>query len=697
MLELATVLALVPCVLFLPGFCLFDLVFPRSSRDRLEVFFLQVLLSALATSGVALLMADLGLFSLPRVLGVLALLCGAAIMMRRFRPRVATDGGAVVTWDGWAMLGVLAGAALLFSRPHEYLQGGWDPGVYLQTGANIASTGGINFHDPILAAMSPEMRDVFLAHKGWPELMSGFRVVSGAEGFISPQFQHLYSCWCALFYGANGVASALWVNAVFAVLAVLAFYLAVRTLFDGRTGLLAAILLAGNVAEIWFARFSTSEIVAQVFVWSGFYLLALHWRGERAAVGVVGACCLGAAWLTHISALFLAPPLLAVMLYRVATGSLRREFPVILALAGGGVAAILQNHYVSLGYTHVMTYARWQMHLHPGWMASAVLLSALLVGVGRVCPGRLERLLGHAWVRAGLAFAIVGLALYACLLRPHIVALSHAASVLEGDPLKRLLSNARSVRDLGVLFTPLGLGLGIGGAAWLAWQGLTRTRAPVFLTVLAVSICVLHDRQVEPFYMFGARRFLMVVIPTVCLCMAYGLASLWRLSWRGGKLLALACLAVALVLPMVRGRNAVATSDYRGLTVFCQQVADLLPPGREQCVLLCNHEGLAAPLRFFHRENVLVARAKDERSMALLNRQIAAWQEAGREVFCLNEGARPFVRDWEYVALGGAHFESSRLERTTRFFPFERVRHEASPQLFRLQPRAVRAPASLTD
>ena len=55
MLELVTVLTLVPCVLFLPGWCLFDLCFSRAQKDGLEAFFLRVLLSALLTSAVALM------------------------------------------------------------------------------------------------------------------------------------------------------------------------------------------------------------------------------------------------------------------------------------------------------------------------------------------------------------------------------------------------------------------------------------------------------------------------------------------------------------------------------------------------------------------------------------------------------------------------------------------------------------------
>ncbi len=686
MLGLVTIPTLVLLTLFLPGFFSFDLFFSRVRRDALEVFFLRVVLSVLLTSGVALLMADCGLFSVPRVLGVLALVSCAGAAWARMRQR--TPGGAApVLGREERVLGLLlAGAAWVFAQPHEYLYGGWDPGVYLQTAAHIAATGGINFHDALLAGMDPAARDLVLAHKGLPELMSGFRLVSVDGGLISPQFQHLYSCWVALFHGVGGLPLALRVNALFAVLSVLAFYLAGRALFDGRTGLLAAALLAGNVVQIWFARFSTAEIVTQYFVWSGLYLLALHWRGEGDRSGVVGAGCLGAAWMTHISAWYLAVPLLAVMLYRVASGTLKRDLPVLLALVACGALAILQNQFVSLGYLSLIQHARWVVFRHPEWIVAALVLAVCLCGFGRGDSGRVDRLLGRAWVRAGLVLAILGLALYAVVFRPHVVAASPAAAALEGDRLKRLLGNALSVRDLARLFTPLGLGLGVAGAAWMAWRGLTRVRAPVLVILLTVSIAVLHDRHVEPFYMFGARRFLIVVIPAVCLCLAYGLALLWERPWRAAKPAVLACLALVLLVPAVLGRNVVMIRDYRGLAAFCRQVADLLPAGRDRRVLLCDDERWAAPLRFVHGENAFAIRVPGGRDIAPLTRQIELWQKEGREVFYLSERNPPLALGRALSEAGRAHFESARLERSPRFFPVERVRHEASPVLFRVQP-----------
>ena len=104
MLELAAVLTLVPCALFLPGFFCFDFLFSRAQRDGLEVFFLRVLLSVLLTSGVALLLADFGVFSLPRVIGLLVLVSSVAAWSRRFLPRVARAGGPALSRDGWALL-----------------------------------------------------------------------------------------------------------------------------------------------------------------------------------------------------------------------------------------------------------------------------------------------------------------------------------------------------------------------------------------------------------------------------------------------------------------------------------------------------------------------------------------------------------------------------------------------------------------
>ena len=315
-------------------------------------------------------------------------------------------------------------------------------------------------------------------------------------------------------------------------------------------------------------------------------------------------------------------------------------------------------------------------------------MATLLLVLGRGRAERIERLLNSAAIRSGLVMLFVGLALYGYVLRPHVVASSHAATVLKGESLKRLFSNSLSVQDLGALFTLLGIGVGIAGAALMAWRGLTRVTAPIIFIVFTAIVLVLHDKQVEPFYMFGARRFLIVVIPAFCLFAAHGLASLRRLVWAGWKPLSLACLGVLLLVPLARGRNVAVTCDYQGLTAFCRQVASLLPPaGRDRRVVLCDDEFLAAPLYFFHRENTLVIRWKAVRNVALLNRQIRTWQEQGQEVFYLSEGDRPCTREWEFVPLGEAWFESSQLEHTFRFFPFQSICRASGPRLFHLRPR----------
>ena len=104
-------------------------------------------------------------------------------------------------------------------------------------------------------------------------------------------------------------------------------------------------------------------------------------------------------------------------------------------------------------------------------------------------------------------------------------------------------------------------------------------------------------------------------------------------------------------------------------------------------IVLCDDEFLAAPLYFFHRENTLVIRWKIVRNAALLSRQIRTWQEQGQEVFYLSEGDRPCTREWEFVPLGGAWFESSQLEHTFRFFPFRSIRRASGLRLFHLRPR----------
>jgi hypothetical protein len=258
------------------------------------------------------------------------------------------------------------------------------------------------------------------------------------------------------------------------------------------------------------------------------------------------------------------------------------------------------------------------------------------------------------------------------------------AATRQGDDLRRLLSNALSLRDMGRLFTPLGLALAVGGAAALAWRGVTRAAAPVLAVGLFAGVVVLRDKLVEPIYLFGARRFLVAVIPFFCLMVAWSLARVREWPMRGARAAALVGLGVVLLVPAYRGRETWAVSDYVGLGALTGRVAGLLQAQPGPRVVVCDDEWLAAPLHFFHGEDTLVFHGEGLRDAERLADQVRAWQGRGGAVYWLTWAEAPVALTLDFAPCGAAAFDSVRLGHSFRFFPEERVYRGAVFRLFRV-------------
>ncbi|MEX2607382.1 MAG: hypothetical protein WD708_08555, partial [Kiritimatiellia bacterium] len=153
--------------------------------------------------------------------------------------------------------------------PGETIPGGWDPSVYVQTAAQISQQGGLLFDHPDVAAQPPHLQEIlFRDVHGIPEPFGGMRLF---EGKVTPQFYHLYPSLMALVISLTGsVRAALWVNPLLNGVSILLMY-RFASCWTGhrRWGALAALLMLLLPLQIWQAKFSTAEMLAQVLILSG--------------------------------------------------------------------------------------------------------------------------------------------------------------------------------------------------------------------------------------------------------------------------------------------------------------------------------------------------------------------------------------------------------------------------------------------
>ena len=214
----------------------------------------------------------------------------------------------------------------IYFRPHEFIIGGADAGVYASLGANIVRTGSIRFVDPALASLDPTLYDGLLrtlpTSEGAPYyLLPAFYVpASGPAGEITPQFYHLHPVWFAVGYALAGLRGELLLTPLWGVLGCLAVYMTARQLWGWKVGLLALVGLSATALQIWFARYPTAEALTQYLFWTGIWAFTawLDKREPPALWAALAGVALGEVFLTRIDAyvLLIVPILLGVWLWQ---------------------------------------------------------------------------------------------------------------------------------------------------------------------------------------------------------------------------------------------------------------------------------------------------------------------------------------------------------------------------------------------
>ena len=314
MLALTAALILIP-LLGLPGALVRRAALgAHQAGDALDRAYTAAIIGVLLNGWLALLLAELGLFRIwlhILLIGGVCLIAAVVAARRRALPNtplgiIAPSAFAAprpglravlrTHWQTLAYAAVLLLFALLVARPFEVVLGVRDAGVYANTGFAIARSGSLIQPDPLVAQIvqdqesaDPALRAAalqaetnFLGVQNKERFIAtrmrvpGFMFNEGdlAAGRITPQFYHLFPVWIALLAALLGNQGGLLATGLLGLFGVWGVGMLGRRLAGPWVGLLAAALLALNGVQVWFSRYSTSEVAAQAVVFAGLYCFA---------------------------------------------------------------------------------------------------------------------------------------------------------------------------------------------------------------------------------------------------------------------------------------------------------------------------------------------------------------------------------------------------------------------------------------
>ncbi len=612
---------------------------PTARMSRLEA------VGVLLTGGPAvvclagILLADGGRFSLLSLWLVVALILAGAVGVWCWRrpsgngyadddaPRAPAETSAENwpwtprVWSVCVLLGVLL-AALPVLRPYTHLHGGWDPGEYVCTAANLARTGSLRVQDPFFSAQDAPVRRMLMAEPdGNRQLLhSGYLVQDEAAGLLTPDFFHLYPVWLATFATVGGVHGSYWGQWVITILAVAMFVLLLKALFSTRAAILGMLLLAAGPGQVYFGRFTSAEMLTRFFLFGTFFWLAATlrqpaWRRDLAA----GVLC-GLAFLVHSTSVI---PLVGVGLFlgghALWTGRLS-SLRSLLVVAGCGLLALLRNAM----QTPVMTEFLFGFISHHPFLLLPAAGLAVVALAGLVVAVRLrgrQRRRGWVWppLAARVARWVPGLAVVAFLVYQGVIRPFDPAG---GWERLNMILAGRMAGPLTVVLA----GAFFCRRRWTRWSG---GEALFWFAGGLTAAVLIQYRMAHPLVMWSLRRYMPLVVP---LLVAAGAVVLADMAVSASRRIRWAAMAVLLVTigglgweswPMLRVR------EHRGLPAFTRTLAEALA-GAD--FILCDSIRYATPLRYawglpayqFSRQQDAVDTGEAAAAAGLLAARVAA-------------------------------------------------------------------------
>jgi hypothetical protein len=674
-LTLIKLLIVLLIVGWLPGAVIFRLPIAnrdrRASLDAEERLFWAVIISAVVSLSVALGLAAAHWYSFERLLAVDVLISLVAAAVGRFRlwlgEKARPPGLGALLPLSLVLLGLWR-----FFPPAEYVIGGKDPGVYMNEGIQIAQRGGFVVRDPVVSSVPPFARDLFFPSYQREDYYSlrfmGFAIKNPDTGTVVGQFPHLFPASIAIGYGLDGLAGARRAVGVWAILGVVAVFLAGRRLAGAPAAWAAAALLTLNVVQVWFARYPNAELVMQALLFSA---LLAHARASVDGDGFfapVAGTLLGLLLFLRVDAGLGIAGVLGGLALGVLAGNARvyPSFLVTLGLATAlAVVYLLEpmRHYADLPIVFLSHLSWWQYALIVAGATSA--LAALALGRRMKVIGDSVRTLTPTILTA----ALVGTAVYALFFR---------------EPVPGVLAarDAYALRTFANYYLTLpGLLAALVGFVLLARRAFWR--APEFFTTIALfSFFFFYKVRIASEHFWLARRFLPVVLPGALLFAAAAALS----GTRGGRAparfirvaIGLAFIGLLATQYVRASTSVLAHVEYAGVIAKLEALSAQI--GDRDLVIVESRNAsdthlLALPLAYIYARNVLVLNSPKPDKAAFGGFLTWARTRYDRVLFMGGGGTDLLSSAWTARALASERFQIPEYDAPADAYP-RFVRHK---------------------
>jgi hypothetical protein len=570
---------------------------------------------------------------------------------------------------------LLSFAVLLYWPPSEYILGGWDPGVYLASGSSILKYHSINFLDPLLESLSRQERKIFISQGfGIYEFFPGLRVMKFRESLIGPQFFHMYPTLLSLVFSIGNIQTCLAVNPVIGCVSILVIYALCRVSTESFwIPLFGAILLMANPVQIWMARFQNSEMLSQLSFLLGFLCLfcahSNHVEGNKKwlfTTYIASALCFWISLLTRYDHLLVALPLFSIGLISIAW----KKTPLMVRHARCIWTIILSTgilhtfiHQKAIAYRYYPLSNIFEMG------AIVIVLASIIATLGiHFFFIQIEKIWKrfNIYLRWAAVLGVIFTAVYAAFIRPH--------QMLLGWERLNFVNLNSFVTILVMLLALLGISVSLLKSK--------RFEEGVFIIIgLFVTTIIVRNKFIDPFYLWGARRFVPVIFPFFFISACFGVKYILNLFHTRLKHLKHSSTQrwVSIALPVVLSityllitypdrKDLQGYRDFYGMTNFFREISQKIPKAD---LIVTQERGVAEVLHFYYDQPAVYIRNTRPKHLNILQRIVIKRLDQHQRVLVLTQNENLFntLNDLTFRTLEKFVWRGKRLNESKTGFP----------------------------